>query len=86
MEWCSERHLVVVSVKPLGDEQEDSVGTLDKSRQPKRAPIIGHFKTQRIVVTDYERVFAQSTFMNASVVVPGVPVVGIVSRKNCSAS
>ena len=78
---------VVTSHRELfGDVQLHVVVAAYETIQQDGAQVIGDFKEERIQVTGYEVVLAQSAFVNVPVIVPGVPAVGVVSRKNFSPS
>ena len=72
-------------VKSLFHLEQDILVATDKAPQMKDTLVFRHRKYEGILKADHEGMFVQSGLMNAQVMVPGVPVVGVVSGRDLSA-
>ena len=77
---------VVSDVKLLSDLHYHAISALNVSFQMDGTPVLRRTKKECIAKTCNERMLAQSAVVNVPVVVPRVPVVGVVSIRNCSTS
>ena len=71
--------LVVSNLEILGHFQQQALPALNESVQARGLRSLQFIKGKITEILN-KRVFAQSAVVNVSVVVPGVPVVGVVSR------
>lgn len=78
--------IVESNLEILGNFQKYTVPALNEAIQAERLVSFRRFKYQGFPEIVNERMLTQSAVVNVSVVVPGVPVVGVVSRKNFSPS
>ena len=72
-------------VKSLFHFEDDILVATDKASQMQDTLVFRHRKDEGILKADQEGMFVQSGFMNTQVMVPGVPVVGVISGRDLSA-